>query len=272
MRHMILRVGVFVVLSSSPSYAQQNTELGVEQKLRAVYELYRTGDQVTLDKQEMRVNLDFFYLVEEDNQLGIRSTDRTFGATASLAYGLTDTIELLASVPYLLTDREAESAELSFVDESDQGLGDVVVGAAFALPTSGFNTTLLTSVRLPTGSGGIGDDGLGTNVGVNLDLMLRPAFVYGGISWLQEWEEGNASIGYTAGIGFLLNYALSFGAELNGAVALNPDRGDPRDVVSVRFPVSYQVTPSFGVTPSVSAGLVDNAPDAVIDLELVWRF
>lgn len=62
MRIQIAVAGIIAALWLTPSYAQEvkpptPSELGLEEKLKQVYNLYRSGEVVTLKEHEVRVGL-----------------------------------------------------------------------------------------------------------------------------------------------------------------------------------------------------------------------
>lgn len=271
---VVLLVGAFLVPQDTYADEQQSdtTELGVEEKLKEVYDLYRTGDVVTLDRQEWRAELNLGYVLNESRVFGIQETTRTMFTVGSLAYGVTEGVEASLHVPLLYRDQSAESTDTTFLDESSSGLGDVSLGLVAVLPVPWVRTTGLASVSLPTAQEDLGNDGVITSLGFSVDEVMQPAFVYGGLAWLRDWDASRDAVGYKAGVGFFLNYALSIGAEVDGSYTINPEQGMPHDEASLIGRVSYQASPSFGITPSVGVGLTESAPDAQFGLRLSWRF
>ena len=277
MRALITSVGAtFVARCPVATHAQEATPttspLGIEEKLKEVYDLYRMGDVVTLKKQEFRAELDLGYALNESKVFGLQETSRTMSAIGTFAYGVSDGMELSLGVPLIYREHKAEDTSTTYLNEHTAGLGDVTLGLAATLPVPWVSTTGLVSVTLPTATNDLGSNNVVTLIGFNVDKVMQPAFVYGGLSWVRDWGESQDAVGYTAGVGFFLNYALSIGTELDGSYLINPDQGMPNDMLSLVTRVSYQATPSFGVTPSVGVGLTESAPDVQLGLRLAWRF
>ncbi len=277
MRALITGAGIaLVALCPVAVHAQEATPttspLGIEEKLKEVYDLYRMGNVVTLEKSEFRAELELGYALNESRVFGFQETTRTLSAIGTLAYGITDGMELSLALPLIYREQKAESSDATFLDEQHAGLGDVTLGLAATIPVPWVSTTGLVSISLPTATDDLGSDGVTTSIGFNVDKVMQPAFVYGGLAWVRDWGESQDAVGYTAGVGFFLNYALSIGAELDGSYLFNPEQGMPNDMLSLVGRVSYQATPSFGVTPSVGVGLTESAPDVQLGLRLAWRF
>jgi len=263
---------LFPALITISTVSLSDTSLGVEEKLKAVYDLYRTNEVVTLSQHETNIGLSFGYALNETRVLGLQDTTRTLTATALAGYGITDRVQLSLSTPLVYQTRLAQDPTTTYLDTSTAGIGNVTLGLAASLPTTTVATTLLASVALPSAEEGVGNAGLVTSIGINVDKVLQPAFVYGGLSWLRDWDADTDAVGYSAGVGFFLNYALSVGAGLEGSFLLNPAQGLPHDTMALVGRVSYQATPSFGFTPSIAVGLTEGAPDVALGLSMVWRF
>lgn len=58
-----------------PSFSEE-TALGIDEKLKAVYDLYRVNDTVTLKRHEFNIGLTFGYGLEDMQVLGIQDTVR----------------------------------------------------------------------------------------------------------------------------------------------------------------------------------------------------
>lgn len=266
----------------APVHAQDATgtttsSLGLNEKLKQVYDLYRSGEVVTLKEHEVRVGLGLGYTINESRVLSYQDTARTLATTGTFSYGVTNGTEILLAVPFTYQAHTAGDTQTTLLDTHHAGLGDVAVGLATSLPVPWFSTTGLVSVTFPTASNVLRSDGLGSNgitstIGFNVDKILQPAFVYGGLNWQRDWGYSKDGIGYTAGIGFFLNYALSVGTELDGIYIINPNKGVPHDRVSLVGKVSYQATPTVGFMPFIGVDLVGNAPGVQLGARLAWRF
>lgn len=270
-------IGTAFLLGSmfiSIGLAQENKveSIAIEQKLQRLFELHRVGETVSLSKREMRFNLGVAYVVEDDNALGLNISSNSLNLTGTFAYGITDWFEAAMSVPLRWDAARAESPDQRIGDRSLVGLGGLGVRLIAALPTRFFETTAILSISLPTGRKEFEADRLQTVLGLNVAKVMRPAFVFGGLAWLHDWDRGINGIQYTGGVGFFLNHSLSLGFEVEGTRFINPQRGRPFDVVSATTRLTYQATPTFAVAPHISMGLTESAPDVVVGANLLWRF
>ncbi|MDZ4286054.1 MAG: hypothetical protein U1A23_03940, partial [Candidatus Sungbacteria bacterium] len=67
--------GVFLTVLLSvvvlPVYAEEPKEIGLDQKLQRLYELYRTGETVSLKPHEFRFDLGVAYAFHDKSELGL---------------------------------------------------------------------------------------------------------------------------------------------------------------------------------------------------------
>lgn len=267
-------LGVLLSLVILPAYAEEPKkieELGLEQKLQRLYELYRSGETVSLKSHESRFSLGVAYAFADKSELGLHASNRSLALQGSFAYGITDRVEAAISVPLQWDQDRIETHDAVLANKSLAGLGDMSVRLIATLPVKSFEMTGVFGLTLPTGTGGVGQPGIRSLVGVNIATIVRPAFLFGGLAWQRDWHTSVNGINYTGGVGFYLNHALSAGLELSGTRFLNPLRSGIYDTASATVQVSYQVTPTLGITPYVSHGLTNGTPN-VVGLTISRRF
>jgi hypothetical protein len=272
MRQWFVWAGLFCLpFSASAAELQEIKEIGIEQKLERLYQLYRSGEVTTLKPREMRLGVSASYAVNEDNALGIRASAREFALQGSFALGVADWLEAGINVPLKWNEFRIETTDKTIAGESIAGIGDISTRFIAKLPVRIFEAVSILSLTLPTGTKSLDEPGVRSSLGFNVATMIRPAFVYGGFAWQRNWEDGRHGIGYKAGFGFYLNHSLSAGAELSGTRFLNPPKGGIYDVLAMTLQLSWQATRSIGVTPHMSMGLTGSAPDALMGITLLWR-
>ena len=275
MRIQCLVLTVLLTLVSSIAFAgdaKNGEEIGLDQKLQRLYELYRVGDTVSLKPHEFRLGIGLSYSGDSSEQLGVRLSSQTLATQVSLAYGITPWLEAAVSVPFQMGEQHLESTDKKLLDRRIVGVGGIGLRLISTIPTKTFETTAIFGVNFPTGDDRLGGNITQTTVGLNVAKILQPAFIFGGLSWERDWKNNTNGIGYNAGIGFYLNHYLSAGLEFSGVRILNPPKGGVYDTLSATVRLSYQATPSFGITPYLSHGLTPNAPDFVVGTSLQWRF
>jgi hypothetical protein len=265
----------FVILPVLPLYADEPKkidELGIDEKLQRVYELYRLGETVSLKPRQFRLTVGGAYAFDDKNEIGVHSSNRSLSLQGSLAYGITDWLETSVTVPIGWNQNRLETSDETLVDTSVAGLGDVGFQLIATLPVKAFELTGVFGLTLPTGRKGIGGHGIQSHIGLNVAKVLQPAFLFGGLAWQHDWRTGLNGINYSGGVGFFLNHSLSLGVELSGTRFLNPSRGGIADTAVATLQLSYQITPTLGITPYVSHGLTKSAPDVAFGFSITRRF
>lgn len=270
-------VVVWLVLFSSVAFSahaaeqKEKDEIGLDQKLERLYQFYRAGETISLKPREIRFSLGVAYAVDEEVMIGVRASRRSLGLQGAFAYGLADWLEVGISVPVRWDTLRIESADTVLAREGAAGIGDMGTRFITRLPVRAFEVTGILTLTFPTGKDALGERGMQSSFGINIAKTIRPAFLFGGLAWQRNWQTARDVIVYTGGMGFYLNHALSAGVELAGTRFLNPPRGGAHDMATATIQVSYQMSPSLGITPYVSFGLTDSAPDAVIGFSVLWR-
>lgn len=260
-----------VVLSAHAAAQKEGEEIGLDQKLTRLYQLHRSGETVSLKPREMRFGLGVAYALDEEAALGVRASNRSLGLQGSFAYGITDWLEWSVGIPVQWDTLRVETADKVLAHQDSAGIGDLNTRFVVALPVRAFELTSVLALTFPTGRSAGGESGIRSSLAINVAKNVRPAFLFGGLTWQRNWEKGRDGIGYAGGLGFYLNHALSAGVALSGTRFLNPPRGGARDVATATLQTSYHVSPSLGITPYVSFGLMDSAPDAIVGFNLLWR-
>ncbi len=265
---IILSLGI--IMSSQALAEDSGKELAVDQKLKQVYQLYRINETVSLNPHELRLGLGLSYTANEYRAFDVRESSRHAGAQASIAYGINRYFEVGLAVPVGWSHTTLESPTERVFEQTGAGLEPITARVVGTLPVAGFETNGVLSVQIPTGNK-VGGQEVYSTLGFNIARNMRPAFVYGGLSWKHAWESQRNAVGYNAGFGFYLNHSLSLGAQLTGTTFLDPLPGTPKDMAVATVNLAYQVTPSIGITPSVGFGVTESAPDFSLGLGVFWR-
>lgn len=273
MKTKAIVIALLGIAMSSEALADNSTdkELAVDQKLKQVYQLYRINETVSLNPHEVRLGMGLSYTTDEFQTFDVRQSSRHVGAQASAAYGINQYFEVGLSVPVGWSSSSVESATSRLFEQTNAGLEPITARVVGTLPIAGFETNGILSVQIPTGNSKLGNQDVYSTLGFNIARNMRPAFVYGGLSWKHAWESQRNAVGYNAGFGFYLNHALSLGAAFTGTTYLDPLPGNPKDMGVATVNMAYQITPSIGITPSVSFGVTQSAPDFSLALGVFWR-
>lgn len=264
---------LFVAMSASAGEAITNQdELGMNQKLARVYDLYRKGDAVSLKPNEMMMGVGIAYTTGSTDMFGIRQSVRALNTQVFASRGFGSGMEVSVSLPYIAQSQRAEMAGTTLESKTISGFGDPTIRMMKMLQTKDVGTTGILSVTLPQGDHELSRKETHTSLGASWSKVLRPAFVTGGLTWERDWKSNANGLGYNAGLGFFLNHALSVGGEVAGVVALNPQVGAVRDTTAIGFKVAYQAMPDFGVVVMTNFGVATDTPQSTIGVTTYWRY
>ncbi len=276
MKAKLITASVLLAVSMSPSAEESATnrdELGMNQKLARVFDLYRKGDEVSLKPNEMMTGVGMAYTTGSTDTFGLRQSSRSLNAQFFFASrGFGSGMEVSVSLPYIAQSQRVEMNGATLESKTISGFGDPTIRMMKSFQTKDIGTTGILSVTLPQGGSSLSRKETHTALGVSWSKVLRPAFVAGGLTWEHDWKSNANGLGYNAGLGFFLNHALSVGGEVSGVVALNPKEGAVRDVTSVGIKIAYQTTPDFGVVVSANFGVGMDTPQSTIGATTYWRF
>lgn len=226
----------------------------------------------------------------------------------SVSYGLVDSAQVEAEVPY-----RYRSDEFTFSDNQQKhahkfGVGDLRVGAAVQLHRQGKGDIpdLIGHFNLfiPTGNDPFSYDAanpvdknvpLGSglwSLGAGLTAITAsdPAILFGSVSTIYSFPrdaEGTvirgrvtpgASVGYSLGLALALNYQLTLNfqfqhaftrsSDLDGVRLANSSVNDARFLIGVAW--AYSSTRRLHV--SVGTGLTEDAPDLIIRISMPIKF
>jgi hypothetical protein len=263
---------IFSMSASAEEPATNHDELGMNQKLARVYDLYRKGDAVSLKPNEVMMGVGMAYATESTDTFGLQQSTRSLNTQVFASRGFGSGVEVSVSVPYIAQSQRAEIIGATLESKTITGFGDPTIRMMKMFQTKDIGTTGILSITLPQGGSKLSRKATHTALGANWSKVLRPAFVTGGLTWEHDWKSNANGLGYNAGLGFFLNHALSVGGEVAGVIALNPKAGAVRDITSIGAKVAYQTTPDFGVVVTANFGVGTDTPRSIIGVTTYWRF
>lgn len=276
MKSKIIAVCALLVATSSfaeeASSARNNEELGMDQKLARVYDLYRKGDTVSLQSKEMQAGIGVSYTTGTQETFGLRQSARSLTTQVFVSRGVGHGMEVALSLPYIAQSGRVDMAGTTLERKTVTGIGDPTIRIMKMFQTKDIGTTGVLAITLPYGDSELSRNETHTSLGASWSKVLRPAFVSGGITWERDWTSNTNGVGYNAGLGFFLNHALSLGGEISGLMVLNPQVGAVRDTQRMGLKVAYQTTPDFGVVVMTNFGVATNTPQSTIGVTTYWRF
>jgi Putative MetA-pathway of phenol degradation len=260
------------VCSQETIKSASQAEIGIDQKLARVYDLYRRGDAVSLKPSETQLGIGVSYALSDRETLGFRQNTRSFSTQAFVSRGVSSGLEASLTAPLTVQSQHAETTDTVVASDKVSGFGDPTVRFIGSLPAKEINTSLIFAATLPIGSNALTHKETHTSFGASWNTVLRPAFVSGGLSLKRDWKSDVNGIGYNAGLGFFLNHALSVGGQVSGVAMMNPKVGSVRDSTAIGFKIAYQTTPDLGIVATADFGVGTGTPQTTIGLTTYWRF
>ncbi|MGX2038937.1 transporter [Methylocaldum sp. MU1018] len=290
----------------SPAPRKPLTEMGLQEgnREKEAEEAKRELDQflrsqkVLFKKGDLQVEFSATYAHDTVEISPYKLKFKTAGAGVLFRYGLIDDLELDLSVPFTFAERELDPSTAveppppgytrGFIRGDGSGLGDVSGSLRWgALHEEGFipETTLSLNVKSDTGHENLF---LGTgfwNIGGTVSLVktIDPVVFFGSLGYNAVLEKGGYDPGdqvlYAFGMGFSLNDRVSFSTSLNGAAVGRTKQkgfgeitGSGRDIDSLNFSVTVQVTKGLYLEPFVNFGLTEEATDFFAGINVPYRF
>lgn len=276
----VCAVFCLALLVGAPTQAQEKSkkdtpQLGLEQKLKEVYQLYRVGEVPTLNQNQVRVGLSLSYAADGDNTLSSSRSSRSIVANLSLGYGLTNDLELSLNAPVIWSEHRVEADRGHSDSRSSFGFSNPTVTLIAALPTRTVQTNAVLSVTPPVGADEVSSDAWQTAIGGNVNWSMKPVFVYGGLSWNRDWKNSVNSIGYNAGLSLFLNHRIAAGVNFSGRSVITTEKNvsvKARDTMTASLRASYRVTPSVGINTTIGTGLTAGTSDMILGASVFSHF
>jgi Putative MetA-pathway of phenol degradation len=296
-RHLIAALALAGLLSPSalpaqPAKEDRDVREEAEAAQRAM-DIFLREQKVLIRRGEVGLELSSFYSTDSrDDFVGsgaavTRAEVRTrlFESTFIARYGLLDDLEADVRVPFVYGEQEVDLGPTRLREE-EAGLGDVAGSLRYQIwrERPGSPDVVLSL----EGKSRTGDEPLlGTghwNVGGSISLVktFDPVVLFGRIGYTVTLERGERDPGdevlYQLGVGYSLNDRVSLSTQLIGAVVGHTEqdgttvRRSDLDIISLQFSVTTLVTRHLFIEPVVNVGLSKDAADAVVGINLLYRF
>lgn len=275
-----------------------------QQKSQVAQEAFLARDNIpTLQRNKFEVSQSFDY----GRATSFVQNDRSFRATTTFRYGISNDIELALSVPYFASQRRTNAFNQTIV-RNRSGLADISFQASANLWREDEwypGAALTLGVSIPTGdtpydlqnlrAGVIPTDPLSLNQSsghwvprgaIQFFKTVDPLILFFGVgadyaipkSFAGIKVEPGYRITYNMGFGFALSERSTLGVSFNGALSERfkvggvPVANSVNELLTARFTLIQRVGQDFWFEPSVTLGLTDDAPDAAFSLSLRKRF
>jgi hypothetical protein len=279
-------------LRAQPAKEDRDVREEAEATQRAM-DIFLREQKVLIRRGELWLELNSFYITDtRDDFVGsgtavglAKVRTRSAESTLILRYGLLNDLEADLRVPFVYAEQQVDLGATR-LRRDEAGLGDVAAGVRYQVwrerPGS---PDVVLSVE---GKSRTGDEPLlGTghwNVGGSIALVktFDPVVFFGRLGYTatleREGRDPGDEVFYQLGIGYSLNERVSLSTQLIGAVVGHTEldgatlRRSNLDIISLQFGVTALVTRRLFIEPVVGVGLSKDAPDAVVGINLLYRF
>jgi hypothetical protein len=188
---------------------------------------------------------------------GVRATETEF-APFNLRFGIESDLEAgIFVVPYR---RESVSVPAA-PDFRQYGFGDMTARVKLNLlgnDTGDFAIGAIADVKLPTGSGGLGNGKFEGGLGVPYAFKLAGDWTGAGTTWFNLVYNGAE---YRLVWDNTLSFSHALGQDLDGFVEVTSSAGDGHHVATLNFGFSRSVGANMKLDGGVNIGLSHFAPD-----------
>jgi hypothetical protein len=282
------------VLAAQEGEANVEEEESLEQaaeEARRALDLFLRQEKIIFRPGEFGFELGMFYRTGTDEEFvsvgSLRSlakiTNRAGFATLTARVGLLRDLQFDVTLPIGVAKREIDVG-VARLRRDDEGLGDITGRLRYGLwAERGARPDVILDVTATSGTTSL-ESLLGTGFwqvggGVTLVKTIDPVVLFGRLGYTAVLERNGRDpadqFSYLFGTGFSLTDRVSVNARVSGIAGGRAQvngraiPGTSLDVLSMQFAVTTRVTRRLYVEPFVSAGLTDDAPDAVVGVSLV---
>ncbi|MEY3783899.1 MAG: hypothetical protein RLZZ230_221 [Candidatus Parcubacteria bacterium] len=251
------------------------TDVGVEEKIKRVYELYLQNSTVTLDKNAWRAGLDLSYLHDE-KALGFTQYESR-GATAqmSLNYGVMKDVELYAALPITWSNQKSNDALFNLgAEKSITQVGSLQLGINYnLLNATDILPTITTQLAVMVPIGNAQNNNVAVTAGVSLNKSFDPAFIYGGLHYTKGiGGDKSDGLAYQLGVGFSVNHRIALGLEYSGGYVYSTTAFSSKETSMITARTTFMFDKNTIIQPRVSLGLNDSAADSIVGVNVSRRF
>jgi hypothetical protein len=229
----------------------------------------------------------------------VRSSQLT--STLSLRYGLSERLNIRATIPYEYRKTEVHPQNLEnqalpirrASKQTDNAMGDITLGASYQLYRSDSRLPSIVgnfSYSMDTGDPpaiGRGTDRIST--GLTFVTQSDPASLFASVSYIHSLDDFEGfqrgdMLGGSIGFSYALNYDLSTSMSFNflreiensklkgGSDEVNRRLERRTTISSLGFGITYGLTNRMAIDVNIGAGLTDDAPELSLFIGLPMVF
>ena len=206
-------------------------------------------------------------------------------ATASLTcrYGLADNLQISATLPYTRERSAVYGTAGANSVTSESATGDASLALfGVALRETAARPAVILNLQgvVPTGPG---DSAIGG--GVSLTRNHDPLLLFASLSYLYGIDHdvndpdrslARHNVSFSVGYAYALNESIALSAQFSGGYRTHEvpltDVAPPRERYQLQLGLTYLLTPSLYVEPTIAFGLASGVPDFTFGLAIPYAF
>ncbi len=278
---------------SASLQAEENTPIGQAPE-EDLSHLFLRDSEVLLKPRQLQLSIGFNYNSDENQRSFRKNRSRNLSIPLGISYGVTDNLELNASIP-LRYKRNEVIAPTNVSKQGQSGIGDLSLGLSYKLKPETENAPSVTTsfgITAPTGKEDTSADGLsigsgfwGISTGLHVSKSIDPAVVFANVGYqhtLKDKQKGlniqpGDSFSYGFGAGLSINSSVSFSGRVSGSYQLETKRDGAKIIGSSAEPISFIAGMSYRLgrktrlETNLNLGLSEDAGDVGIGISYIWN-
>ena len=266
--------------------AEENQTIGQAPEDDASH-LFLRDSEVLLKPRQLQLSIGFNYNSDESQRSFRKNRNRTLSLPLGISYGVTNNLELNASIP-LRYQRNEVIAPTNVSKQAQSGLGDLSLGMSYKIkPETESSPSMTASLGMtaPTGKEEIGSDFWGVSTGFHISKSIDPAVVFANVGYQHTFKNKQNDVNiqpgdafsYGFGAGLSINSAVSFSGRVSGSYQLETKRNDRKIIGSSAEPISFITGMSYRLgrktrlETNLTLGLSEDAGDVGIGVSYLWN-
>ncbi|HFC93034.1 MAG TPA: transporter [Leucothrix mucor] len=266
--------------------AEENQAIGQAPE-EDVSHLFLRDSEVLLKPRQLQLSIGFNYNSDENQRSFRKNRNRTLSLPFGISYGVTDNLELNASLS-LRYQRNEVIAPTNVSKQAQSGIGDLSLGLSYKVkPETESSPSITTSfgVTAPTAKKEMGSNVWGVSTGLHLSKSIDPAVVFANVGYQHTFKDKQKGLtiqsgdvfSYGFGAGLSINSSVSFSGRVSGSYQLETKRNGNKIIGSSAEPISfiagmsYRLNRKTRLETNLNLGLSEDAGDVGIGISYIWN-
>lgn len=231
-----------------------------------------TDDTGTQGKGKFQLEINSEYSFDKEKEDGMTFREKAYELSGTLSFGITDTIDIVAGIPY----QWVRIKEESHLAADEDGIADISFEAKWRFfEKNGLGLALKPGLTLPSGDDkkGLGTGKITYSLFFIVSKEIEPWAFHLNLGYARNENKANerkdiwhASLAGTCEVVKDLQLVANIGAEKN------PDKGSGTDPAFILGGLIYSITENLDIDFGIKAGLNKPESDYTILAGLAIRF